>query len=67
MFQDIDTDYIKETLCTDPVDGREHIISEVELEHMYCINPERITDANSASHHAVATLVGLTILLAAAF
>ncbi|XP_023343282.1 leucine-rich repeat-containing protein 15 isoform X3 [Eurytemora carolleeae] len=36
-WQEIDQDYIKATHCVDPEDGREHLISQVSLNHMYCI------------------------------
>ena len=59
-FQDIDTDYIKETLCLDQKDGREHVISEVDLNHMYCINPKA---ANITAGSATFPLASLTIIL----
>ena len=30
-WQDVDEDHIRETECTDPYDGRAHIISEVKF------------------------------------
>lgn len=59
-WQDIDTDYIKETLCLDQKDGREHVISEVDLNHMYCINPKA---ANITAGSATFPLASLTIIL----
>lgn len=35
-WQDIDTDYIKDTHCVDPTDNREHKMADVDLNHMFC-------------------------------
>jgi hypothetical protein len=47
--QEIDTDYIKLTHCTDPTDHREHLISEVSLEHMYCAKSDTVRDIKSGT------------------
>lgn len=36
-WQDVDTDHLKDITCKDPEDGKEHLLKDVDLEHMYCI------------------------------
>ena len=65
-LQEIDTDYIKQTHCTDPVDQREHLISEVSLEHMYCAKAPAAPEPGSAATASLTTIL-LAIQLVAVF
>jgi len=36
-YQSVDTDHIKDITCTDVSDGKKHLMKDVNLEHMYCV------------------------------
>ena len=36
-YQSVDTDHIKDITCKDVDDGKEHLMKDVNLEHMYCV------------------------------
>jgi len=36
-YQIVDTDHIKDITCKDVEDGKEHLMKDVNLEHMYCV------------------------------
>ena len=38
-YQSVDTDHIKDITCKDVDDGKEHLMKDVNLEHMYCVTP----------------------------
>ena len=35
-YQSVDTDHIKDITCKDVDDGKEHLMKDGNLEHMYC-------------------------------
>ena len=35
-WNEVDEQYLKKTVCTDPADGDEHNIAEVPLKDMFC-------------------------------
>jgi len=36
-WQNVDTDHLKDITCKDVEDGKEHLMKDVNLEHMYCV------------------------------
>jgi len=62
-WQEIDTDYIKQTHCVDPRDKREHLISQVSLDHMYCAKAEVLAEPGSANTAILSTLLVISIIL----
>jgi len=36
-YQSVDTDHIKDITCKDVEDGKQHLMKDVNLEHMYCV------------------------------
>jgi len=48
-WQDVDEDHIRDTACTDPSDGKEHNIAEVDLSHMFCAKAAQISRASQTS------------------
>ena len=41
-WNEVDQQYLKETTCKDPADGKEHNIAEVPLKDMFCTT--QVTD-----------------------
>ena len=48
-WQDVDEDHIKDTLCVDPTDGREHRINKIDISRMFCIAPAEVRAGHLAS------------------
>ena len=65
-WQDIDTDYIKDTYCLDPSDKKDHKMSDVDLSHMYCENDKPAlpsTDPSSGGTTSISATLFLMILM----
>jgi len=51
-WQAVDTDHIKDITCRDPTDNKEHLMKDVDLEHMYCLvekeeeEPDDVSNGN---------------------
>ena len=56
MSEVVDTDHIKDITCTD-VDGREeHLMKDVNLEDMFCVDSEQVAEEISTSQATPTTL-----------
>ena len=64
-WQDIDTDYIRDPYCLDPRDQKDHKMSEVSVEDMYCVmSDERTGQPPSGAQQTVNVSLGLFPTLA---
>lgn len=68
-YQSVDTDHIKDITCKDVDDGKEHLMKDVNLEHMYCIQdspvdgPDTVAALSSARVPSSLLKLGLPLVM----
>ena len=68
-YQSVDTDHIKDITCKDVDDGKEHLMKDVNLEHMYCVQasppdgPDNVAALSSARVPSSFAKLGLPVVI----